>query len=207
MCSGRKCSVNLPGKRHQVVVGDRTGDDDVHDSCTCHVLADDRRAVPSSSAPARASAWRDDRGRERVLAGAGARAVDAPDRLGDRLLRGRRVLHQVGDDQVDRHRVVVRVPAVVVGDQRERRVADLRLARELGLLQVRHADDVHAPRAIQLRLGQRRELRPFHVHVGAAAVDRRADRCRRSRRRSPTGRRRADARTRRARRGRGRRRC
>ena len=33
--------------------------------------------------------------------------------------------------------------------------------------------------SIQLRLGQRRELRAFHVHVGAAAMDGRADRCRR----------------------------
>ena len=106
--------------------------------------------------------------------------------LGDRLLRGLRVLRQVRDDHLDGHRVVVRMPAVVVGDERQRRVADLRLARELGLLQVRHADDVHAPRAIQLRLGQRRELRPFHVHVGAAAVDRRARLPAPSRRRSPT---------------------
>ena len=44
----------------------------------------------------------------------------------------------------------VGVPAVVVGDHGQRRVADLGLAGELGLLQVRHADDVHAPRAVQL---------------------------------------------------------
>ena len=30
MCSGRKCSVNLPGKRHQVVERDRAGDDELH---------------------------------------------------------------------------------------------------------------------------------------------------------------------------------
>ena len=34
-CSGSRCSVNLPGKRHQVVERDRTGDDDVHDSDCC----------------------------------------------------------------------------------------------------------------------------------------------------------------------------
>ena len=72
-----------------------------------------------------------------------ARRVDALDGLRDRLLRGHGVLQQVRDDEVDRHRVVVGMPAVVVGDQRERRVADLRLARELRFLQVRHADDVH----------------------------------------------------------------
>ena len=76
------------------------------------------------------------------------------------------------------------MPAVVVGDERDRRVADLRLARELGFLQVGHADDVHAPRAVQLRLGQRRELRPFHADVGAAAVHGRADLLRRVARRS-----------------------
>ena len=78
------------------------------------------------------------------------------------------------------------MPAVVVGDERERRVADLRLARELGFLQVRHADDVHAPRPVEPRLGQRRELRPLHVDVGAAAVHRRADRLGGSRPRWPT---------------------
>ena len=70
---------------------------------------------------------------------------------------------------------MVRVPGVVVGDQGQRRVADLGLARELGLLQVRHPDDVHAPRPIQPRLGERRELRPFHVHVGPAPVHGGAD--------------------------------
>ena len=121
----------------------------------------------------------DDGRGQRILAGAGRAPRQAADRFGDRLLRRHRILHQVRDDQIDRHRVVIRVPAVVVGDEREGRVADLRLARELCLLQVRHADDVHPPRSIEPRLGQRRELRPFHVHVGAAAVHGRADRSRR----------------------------
>ena len=48
---------------------------------------------------------------------------------------------------------------------------------EVGLpQQVGHPDDVHSPRAIQLRLGQGRKLRAFHVDVGAPAVDRRARR-------------------------------
>ncbi len=85
-----------------------------------------------------------------------------------------RVLHQVRHDHLDRHRVVVRMPAVVVGDERERRVADLRFARELRFLQVGHADDVEACRAVEVRLGDRRELRPFHADVGAAAMHRRA---------------------------------
>ena len=84
------------------------------------------------------------------------------------------------------------VPAVVVGAERERREAELGLARELRLLQVGHADHRRAPGAVEVRLGARRELRPFHADVGrrpsctvapaprAAAVDRarqrRADR-------------------------------
>ena len=78
-------------------------------------------------------------------------------------------------DHLDGHRVVVRVPAVVVGDERQRDVADLRFAGELRFLQVRHADDVHAPRSVQLRLGERGELRPLHADVGAAAMHVRAD--------------------------------
>ncbi len=120
----------------------------------------------------------DDRRGERVLAGAGPWPRDATHRFGNRLLCGRRILHEVRDDEIDGHRVVVRVPAVVVGDERERRVADLRLPRELRLLQIRHADDIHAPRSVQLRLRERRKLRPFHVDVGSAAMHGCADRFR-----------------------------
>src|SRR4029453_8777215 len=64
------------------------------------------------------------------------------------------------------------MPAVVIGHQGDRRVTDFRLARELRLLQVRHADDVHPPRSIQLRFSERRELWPFHTDVRAALVHR-----------------------------------
>ena len=70
----------------------------------------------------------------------------------------------------DRDVVVAFVPAVVVGGEGERRVADLRLPGELGLRQVRHADDRRAPRPIEERLGAGRERGPFHAHVGAALV-------------------------------------
>ena len=93
------------------------------------------------------------------------------DGLGDGTLCRLRVLHQRLHDHIDGDRVVIRMPAVVIGDKRERDVADLGLARELRLLQVRHADHVHAPRSIQLRLCQRRELRALHADVGAAAMD------------------------------------
>src|SRR5262245_34613840 len=95
----------------------------------------------------------DDRGRERILARAAARLLKPRYGLRDRLLGGRRILHQVGDDQIDRHGIVVGMPAVVVRDQGERRVAELGFARELRFLQVGHADDVQPPRPIQLGFG------------------------------------------------------
>src|SRR4030095_15742833 len=62
------------------------------------------------------------------------------------------------------------MPAVVIGHEGDRRVTDFRLARELCLLQVRHADDVHPPRAIELRFSERRELWSLHADVRAALV-------------------------------------
>jgi hypothetical protein len=110
-----------------------------------------------------------------VLEGARARAGPLERQpahgSGDNLLGPARVLRQGGDDHVDGYVIVVRVPAVVVGDERDRRVTDLRFAREFGLLQVRHADDVHPPRSVEARLGQRGELGALHAHVGAAFVN------------------------------------
>ena len=62
------------------------------------------------------------------------------------------------------------VPAVVVGDEGERRVGDLGFAGELGLLQIGHADDVHAPLTIDVTLSLGRERRPFHTDVRTAAM-------------------------------------
>ena len=62
------------------------------------------------------------------------------------------------------------VPGVVVGDAGERRVTDARFAGELRLGQRRHADDVGAPRAVQLRLGARRERRALDHDERAAAM-------------------------------------
>src|SRR6185369_7183573 len=62
------------------------------------------------------------------------------------------------------------MPAVVIRYEREGRVTNLRLARELRLLQVSHADDVHAPRAIDIRLRHSRESRPFHAQISPAAM-------------------------------------
>jgi hypothetical protein len=61
-------------------------------------------------------------------------------------------------------------PAVVVGGERDGREAELGLTRELGFLQVRHADHARAPAPVEIRLGARREHRPFHAQVRAALV-------------------------------------
>src|SRR5215207_9772136 len=96
---------------------------------------------------------------------------EPPDGFAHDDLRVADVLVEVLDHGLDRDGVVRLVPAVVVGDERQRRVADFGLARQLRLLQVRHPDDVHPPRAVDVRLGLRREGRPLHAQVGAAAVD------------------------------------
>ena len=81
-----------------------------------------------------------------------------------------RILDQHGDNLVDGHRVVMRMPAVVIGDHGDGDVADLRFAREFGFLQVGHADHVHAPTAIDIRLGFGGKLRAFHANISAAAL-------------------------------------
>ncbi len=64
-----------------------------------------------------------------------------------------RVAVQVLDDLVDGDRVMLGMPAVVVGDHGHGHVADLGLARQPGFLQVGHADDVHAPGAVEVGFG------------------------------------------------------
>ena len=68
-------------------------------------------------------------------------------------------------------RLVALVPDVVVGDERERRVAELGLARQLGLGHVGHADHVDAPAPVDPGLGLGRELRALDAEVRAAPVD------------------------------------
>ena len=60
------------------------------------------------------------------------------------------------------------MPAIVVRHHGDRDVADLGLARQLGLLQVGHADHVHAPASVQFDSALRRKRRPFHAEVRAA---------------------------------------
>ena len=67
--------------------------------------------------------------------------------------------------------IVLLVPAVVIRDHGDGDIAQLSFAGQPGLREVGHADHVHAPTAIQIRLRFGRELRPFHVQVGAALLD------------------------------------
>src|SRR5213594_31969 len=107
---------------------------------------------------------------EQVLTLARALGADRGDDATEHVLRGRDVLEQVRDDRLDAHRRMRLVPDVVVSGQRERGVAELGLAGQLRLRHVRHADHVHAPRAVHARLGACRELWSLDAHVGAAAV-------------------------------------
>ena len=116
-----------------------------------NVLADERRQVSLDGVRNRVG-LSDDGRREGVRVGRRLAEIEVLDGLDEDALRGLRVRLEVPDDLLDRHRRVALVPAVVVGDQRHRRIADLRLAGELRLLEIRHADDVAAPGAVELRL-------------------------------------------------------
>ncbi len=61
-------------------------------------------------------------------------------------------------------------PAVIVRHHGERRIAHLRLPRQLGLLQVGHADHIRPPAPIQPALRPCRELRPLHTHIRSAQL-------------------------------------
>jgi hypothetical protein len=60
----------------------------------------------------------------------------------DDLPGGCRIFGEVGDDHFHGDSVVVFVPAIVIGDHRERGVTDFGFAGAAGLAVVGHADDV-----------------------------------------------------------------
>ncbi len=78
---------------------------------------------------------------------------------------------EVGDDGFGCHGLLLDLPAIVIGDHRQRGEGDLRLAGQLGLRQVRHADDIEAELAVRVRFRPRGEGWPIHADVGAAVVD------------------------------------
>src|SRR5260370_42016937 len=63
------------------------------------------------------------------------------------------------------------VPAVVIGDHGNRRIANLRFARQPRFRHVGHTDYVESKLPVYFRLGQRRELRPFDADISTAAMN------------------------------------
>src|SRR5580765_218188 len=112
----------------------------------------------------------DDRLRQRGATGTRTRRGQPTRHRGDDRPRALRRILEDAQHLADLDVARSGVPAIVVGDQRERGEAHLGLARELGLLDVGHPDDVGAPRAMEQRLGARGELRPLHAHIGASVV-------------------------------------
>ena len=78
------------------------------------------------------------------------------------------VLRQVYDNLIDGDRVVRFMPAIVVGNHGDGRVADLGLACQFRLLQIRHSYDVHTPTAIDVRFGSELKTPDLHAQVSSA---------------------------------------
>src|SRR5580692_3747366 len=69
----------------------------------------------------------------------------------------------------------MRMPAVIIRHHRHRDEAKLSLACQLGLLQVRHSDHIHAQAAIHIRFGPGGKLGALHAQVSSAALGGDAD--------------------------------
>src|ERR1700675_777508 len=69
---------------------------------------------------------------------------------------------------------MMRVPTVIIGNHRDRHVTDFRFPGELGFLQVRHANHVHIPTTVDVRLRLGRKLWTFHIEIGSAPLSRHA---------------------------------
>src|SRR5437870_9945322 len=65
---------------------------------------------------------------------------------------------------------MMRMPAVIVSDHRDRDVTNFRFARQLRLLQIGHPYHVHAPRTVQIRFCFGGKLRAFHAEISSAAL-------------------------------------
>lgn len=72
------------------------------------------------------------------------------------------------DDGVGGDRRLADVPAIVVGDETDGRVANLSLASQLGLRQTRHADNRRVNEAVEIGLGARGKRGTLHADIGAA---------------------------------------
>jgi len=89
----------------------------------------------------------------------------------DNLLRILTILFQICDDVRHGNGVVLWMPAIIVGDETDRRIADLGFAGEFRFLKVGHSNEVHSPAPIDIGFRPRRELRSFHADVRAASFD------------------------------------
>src|SRR5262249_924461 len=65
-----------------------------------------------------------------------------------------RIGKEVPDDHIDSDRIVPGMPAIVIGDHRDGRVADLGFPGELRLGHVGHPDHVALPRTVELAFGK-----------------------------------------------------
>src|SRR5947207_5929867 len=65
---------------------------------------------------------------------------------------------------------MMRMPTVIVRNHSNRDITYFRFACELRLLEIGHANHVHAPTTVELRLGLGGKLRAFHAEIGPAAL-------------------------------------
>ena len=69
------------------------------------------------------------------------------------------------------HRFVLDFPTVVIGYEIHRGKRNLGLSRQLGLRQIRHADDIEAHFPMKLRLRSRRKGGSVHVHISSSVMN------------------------------------
>src|SRR4030088_2990118 len=62
------------------------------------------------------------------------------------------------------------MPAIIIRDHGDRRVADFSFSGELRFGNVRHTDYFKAQLAVDVGFGERGKLRAFHADIGAAAM-------------------------------------
>ena len=80
------------------------------------------------------------------------------------------IFQQHCDDLIDCDRIVMRMPAIVIGNHGHGDVTNFSFAGQFGFLQVGHANHVHAPTAVNIGFGLGRKLRPFHAQISSTAL-------------------------------------
>src|SRR5262245_31623963 len=105
----------------------------------------------------------DDRSWQSIAIGASTLNGNMWQLLTDDPLGRDRVLLQNVHDGLAAHGCLGLVPAVVVGDERQRSVAHLRFSRQFSLRDIGHTDDFHAPLTVDARLCLGRKLWPLNA--------------------------------------------